>query len=381
MSVQQIQGQSIRSGSHKSRSVKGGFFLSQELADKLFGLRTRPNINITSNGYSTTVTTLLYENGGVGGNAQLSTGTWDFSSSVYIPPLKQVLRIGGNSINQMQMYDASTNTWTAKAAQPLTDMNYGTAAWDEVTRKVYIIGNNTTTAYFYSYDPILNAWSGALSQTGMTNRLHNTMVCIDGKLYVYGGTAGSVVYSELWIYDTTAGTWSAGLAGTTANGGPDVRYGHVAVVMEAGPYVGQMAVVAGASSGGPVADTRPYFYNPRTNTWSNPAAYTFATNWAQSNYTSIQSYYPAGTVFGQYIILTAGHIPNSGVTSATFFIDTLTGYVYQSQQAFGGYGVRSGAVYCGMAMWGWSTNGVYMPLRGGLIINALSAMALPAYGS
>ena len=384
MSVTNIRAASVVSGGSKGYSLRGGLFVPQNIADQLLAGRTRPNLNIVAGGYNPTVTTLWYEISGIGGTANLTTGSWDWSASVYIPPLRQVLRIGGSGANQTYMYDFATNAWTAKAAQPITNMNFTSAAWDDVTRKVYVIGDNTAgNQFFYSYDPFANTWSAALTQTGMTVRAQGSLVAWNGKLLYFGGYTSSTAYDTLYIYDTVAGTWSTGTQGSTANGGPGPRYGHHGGIMQAGPYAGQMAVLGGVTvyNTGLAADTKPYFYNPVTNTWSSPSAYTFPTNWAMSNRSSIQVYLPFSCTVGQFICTWGGNIPGSSNTYEAWVFDTINGYAYNFATALSGFGIRNMAVFAGVAWGGQSTLGYYFTLKGGVVANAITAMALPTYGA
>ena len=49
-------------------------------------------------------------------------------------------------------------------------------------------------------DPlILNVISG--NADSPTNRYYHTMTVIEGKFYMYGGSTGTTVLDELWIYD------------------------------------------------------------------------------------------------------------------------------------------------------------------------------------
>ena len=61
--------------------------------------------------------------------------------------------------------------------------------------------------------------------------------------------------------------------------------------------------------------------------------------------------------------------------------DTINGYAYNFATGFSGYGTRNMAVFAGVAFGGSGANGYYMNLKGGVVANAITAMALPTYGA
>ena len=80
----------------------------------------------------------------------------------------------------------------------------------------------------------------------------------DGKLYVYGGRAGSSILGDMWAYDIADNYWSK----VATSGGPAARYSHVAAV-----YGGTMFVYGGVTAEGASGETWGFTF--ATGTWVN----------------------------------------------------------------------------------------------------------------
>lgn len=204
------------------------------------------------------------------------TGAVLWTVLAWVPELKLLFRIGGNT-SICQSWDPVTNAWTSKATPPITDMTCVRGAYDPVTRKIYLCGMSSTVGpvvFHYAYDPFANTWSAALS-TGTTNvhilQYQSHGVVFNNNIYYWAGTNSSGTQQDsMAIYNIAGNSWSLGLAGSVANGGPGARYAASAGLITYGLQANKIAIVGGSNA----ADDRCWFYNPIANTWSNPGAYT-----------------------------------------------------------------------------------------------------------
>jgi len=124
--------------------------------------------------------------------------------------------IGGTSdggaltpTNTNYRYDTATNTWDTMAAMPSAIDSIDGAF---INGKIYIPGS-ATTADTFVYDIATDTWSTIAANGGYTPRSQHQVVVIDTDLYVLGGivAAASASTTEVWVLDTVAGTWSAGV--------------------------------------------------------------------------------------------------------------------------------------------------------------------------
>lgn len=124
--------------------------------------------------------------------------------------------IGGTSdaggltpTNTNYRYNTTTNTWDTMAPMPASlDSIDGI----EINNKIYIPGDDVT-ATTYVYDIATNTWSTIPANGGYTPRSQYQVVAMGDDLYVLGGivAAASASTTEVWVLDTTSGTWSAGV--------------------------------------------------------------------------------------------------------------------------------------------------------------------------
>ena len=116
-------------------------------------------------------------------------------------------RLQRHDRNDVNRYNATTNTWTPRAPIPgVPNAGEGPcgALWNN---KIYV-AQGTTGSALYIYDIATNTWT-----TGANRPVANGYGCaagaLNGKLYVAGGNAAPTV---LTVYDIATNTWSTGTA-------------------------------------------------------------------------------------------------------------------------------------------------------------------------
>jgi uncharacterized repeat protein (TIGR01451 family) len=122
--------------------------------------------------------------------------------------------IGGTSdagaltpTNTIFRYNTATNTWDTMAAVPTTLDSIDGAV---IGNKIYIPGDELSSTT-YVYDIATNTWSTIAANGGYTARSQYQVVVIGTDLYVLGGIAAGASTTQVWILDTTTGTWTAGV--------------------------------------------------------------------------------------------------------------------------------------------------------------------------
>jgi len=104
-------------------------------------------------------------------------------------------------------YDTASNTWATMAPLPVAlDSIYGVL----IGNRIFIPGS-ATTATTYVYDIATDSWSTLPANNGYTARSQYSTVAIGTDLYVLGGIVSGTSTPQVWILDTTTGTWRAGV--------------------------------------------------------------------------------------------------------------------------------------------------------------------------
>ncbi len=116
---------------------------------------------------------------------------------------------GGTSTNTNYRYDTATDSWETMAPMPAA-LNSIDGIF--INGQIYIPGD-ATTADTLVYDIASDSWTTIAANGGYTARSQYQVVAIDTDLYVLGGivAAASASTTEVWVLDTTTGTWSAGV--------------------------------------------------------------------------------------------------------------------------------------------------------------------------
>ncbi|MCA9973542.1 MAG: carboxypeptidase regulatory-like domain-containing protein [Anaerolineales bacterium] len=105
-------------------------------------------------------------------------------------------------------YDTATNTWATMAAMPGTLNQIDGVA---IGNKIYVPGDSTNSGATYVYDIAGDSWSTIAANGGYTGRDQYQVVAIGTDLYVLGGISAGASTTQVWVLDTTSGTWSAGV--------------------------------------------------------------------------------------------------------------------------------------------------------------------------
>lgn len=170
------------------------------------------------------------------GPALPGSGTWIWGHTLTKLNNGKILMVGGtvgpggNATTNVNLYDESLNSWTAKNALPAIRSQH--TATLLLSGKVLITGgtnDSDTIASCVLYDPIANTWTstGSLSYK---RKFHTAVLLPDGRVLISGGTTnigfptGNLLVSQE-VYDPTLETWSAAVNLTVATAG------HSAVLM------------------------------------------------------------------------------------------------------------------------------------------------------
>ncbi len=162
-----------------------------------------------------------------------------------------------------QLVQATTVTWSAKAAMPTARTWMSAAVY---ANQIYVFGGlagTTKLATVERYDPVSNTWESREAMP--TARFGTSAVTLNGKIYVIGGVNGSSqIVNIVEVYDPVANTWS------TAESMPTAR--------------NQLAAVAGTDGkiyaiGGSTSSTLGLtgytsvveVYTPGTDSWATAA--------------------------------------------------------------------------------------------------------------
>jgi hypothetical protein len=155
---------------------------------------------------------------------------------------------GSISVNEVWMYDTSTNSWTARMPMPLAVANMRAACIDS---KIYLVGgyaNSSFTNAFQIYNTQTNTWISTTQPVTGTPMV----VAYNGILYALGGATGSGASKLCYLYNPATGTWSPLADMPTAT-----RYAGAIV------FKNKIFVIAGIDT----ADVQ--VYTPASNTWDN----------------------------------------------------------------------------------------------------------------
>lgn len=183
--------------------------------------------------------------------------------------------MGGNdslhTVATMDMFDPETGEWTSKSPMSI---DRGLPACAAIDDKIYVMGGiqvlgnilNLSAGYYKweglnsveVYDTKNDTWTTLADMP--RRRWGPSAAACNGKIYVFGGTAGmaATVYNIVDIYDPQTNTWTTGDTFM-----PTARYCLTTCVLDNNIY----AIGGWANSGaGPIYD-KVEVYNPQTNEW------------------------------------------------------------------------------------------------------------------
>jgi hypothetical protein len=174
---------------------------------------------------------------------------------------------GGTSLNQVEIYTPSTNTWATGAPMPTARDEFGIAGGSD--GRIYVaggIGATTTTgelATLEIYDPAHNSWSAGAPMPSARYELELN-AGHDGKLYAIGGAPVPLDATRLGTvdaYDPSTNAWTPRTAMPTPRG---------AFVAAVGPT--GLIYAMGGHDGSGLSVSAVEIYDPAHDTWSAGAA-------------------------------------------------------------------------------------------------------------
>jgi N-acetylneuraminic acid mutarotase len=193
---------------------------------------------------------------GWGGNGAATIGT-----TIYVA--------GGNDAagaltRTLLAYNASTNTWSARAQMPVFSGCGGSAV---IGGRLYVFSGCTRTGtgpqvaagLLHRYNPATNTWTAL--RTAPAVHATPAVGVIAGRLHVVGGNnAASVATNRLDVFDPATNSWS------TQASMPTARTGMTGAVVG-----GKFYVIGGRNTAGTPLSTVEA-YDPATNSWTTRAS-------------------------------------------------------------------------------------------------------------
>lgn len=190
----------------------------------------------------------------------------------------RIYAIGGlkdfsDVVGTVEAYNPATNAWSTVAPMPIARSNIAAATGKD--GRIYVFGGSgdldssspgATFTAVESYDPASNTWRRAAP---MPTPRYDIAAATgkDGRIYVLGGTSGTVgdgaalALNTVEAYDPATNTWSARAPMPTA------RYGLAAV---SGPD-GRIYAIGGCCTAGGAYVSTVEAYDPTSNTWTTAA--------------------------------------------------------------------------------------------------------------
>lgn len=214
--------------------------------------------------------------------------------------------IGAIPTSNLYIYDPVANSWTTSAAtMPSLSANGISGVINNILYvTTYSNGFGGSSAYLYSFDPSTSTWS-ALPYSPIPHGNPAGGV-INGKFYVAGGNDNTgTPNTELDVYDPVANTW------TTMAPMPSAVSGAASGVMNGLLYV------AGGFNAAGVAQNTTYVYTPTTNTWSALPALPTACGSAPGAVANGSLYVFGGYNGSSYITTNESYTPSSWSSSNT----------------------------------------------------------------
>jgi N-acetylneuraminic acid mutarotase len=172
-------------------------------------------------------------------------------TKIYVPGGFNSVDFGG-PLNNMQIYDTATDTWSQGAVLPAARSGVATAAFNNL---VYVIAgyNPVGTGHndVYIYNPATNTYTTGAPMPGVAGNVPGVLLA--GEIYVVGGgTAPGASFA----YNPTTNSWRTIAVLPTTNGLCQSGNGFV--------LSGELWIVG--CLGLPLAQ-QVWIYNPGTNSW------------------------------------------------------------------------------------------------------------------
>lgn len=159
---------------------------------------------------------------------------------------------GTNVLKSSELYDPSTETWTASG--DMTAARRGHTVTLLANGKVLVTGGYDGKAALATaevYDPSSGAWTATLGPMNGTRRFHTATLLGDGKVLIAGGVVGPLQTADpraTDLYNPATGLFTA-YASTTTLALPEARQGHTATLLSNGKvlFVGNSGVGTAAA--------------------------------------------------------------------------------------------------------------------------------------
>lgn len=155
--------------------------------------------------------------------------------------------------SSLQVYDPAADSWSTGRLMPALSAN---STGGVIERKLYVLspsdGSGNYRYDFYAYDPDTDTW--AIETSSPAIHVGAAAVVLNGKLYVIGGYDGAGKTGRVDVFDPATHSW------TNVQSMPTGRDGAVAAV------IGGKIYVAGGYTNAPTSITE--VYDPSTNTWT-----------------------------------------------------------------------------------------------------------------
>lgn len=168
---------------------------------------------------------------------ELKTGRSDHAA-VRLPD-GRVLVSGGtdgtNVLKSSEVYDPSTETWTATG--DMTVARRGHTVTLLANGKILVAGGfdgKAALATAEVYDPSSGAWTATLGPMNGTRRFHTATLLSDGKVLIAGGVVGPLQTADakaVDLYNPATGLFTAYSSGLSL---PEARQGHSATLLSNG---------------------------------------------------------------------------------------------------------------------------------------------------
>ncbi|HXZ58501.1 MAG TPA: PASTA domain-containing protein [Gaiellaceae bacterium] len=164
----------------------------------------------------------------------------------------------GVRVATVNRYNASTNTWTPRAAVPVASEAPSAAYYNG---KIYLAEGDTGNS-LRIYDIASNTWSSGANRSAAANGYGAAAGAYNGKLYVVGGTASASSLTS--VYNIATNTWTTGTAAPTPF--------YLAGYHQDGKY---LYIVGGFSAASPGANVSATMRLDMSNgTWTSGPAFT-----------------------------------------------------------------------------------------------------------
>ena len=164
----------------------------------------------------------------------------------------------GSQVTTMNRYNASTNTWTPRAAVPVASEAPSAAYYNG---KIYLAQGDTGTS-LRIYDIASNTWSSGAARPGVANGYGAAAGAYNGKVYVVGGSSNASSVTS--VYNVASNTWSTGTPAPTAF--------YLAGYHQSGQY---LYIVGGFNASSPTTNANETMRLDMANgTWTSGPAFT-----------------------------------------------------------------------------------------------------------